>query len=218
MCWNEQVSLNTFVFSSFVLLLVAYNNIFTQYKIDTLDSVWKCAFFASFISMQLVEFFIWRNLGNKYYNALFSYIGFVLLILQPFFSIMIISNEKMRSGALTAFFAVAVPYVIYKLCTTTFRTEKSGGGHLLWLFLEDVHGTGPFIFVIWMFFFSFGFVFEKNWVGITVAALLLIVSIYNYMHHRTWGTMWCWIANSVMVFYAAYLLFYLPFKERNAVC
>lgn len=33
MCWNENVSLNTFLFSSFVLLLIFYNNTYTQYKI-----------------------------------------------------------------------------------------------------------------------------------------------------------------------------------------
>ena len=34
MCWNEHVSLNTFIFSIFVLLLIAYNNKYTQYKIE----------------------------------------------------------------------------------------------------------------------------------------------------------------------------------------
>lgn len=218
MCWNEQVSLNTFLFSTFVLLLVIYNNRFTQYKVGTLNSVWKCAFFASFISMQLVEFFIWRNLGNKRYNTLFSYIGFALLIMQPFFSIMIISHEETRNTVLSAFFALAVPYVIYKLCTSRFLSEKGGHGRLRWLFLDDGNAYGPLIFAVWMFFFSFSFVFEKNWVGITLFTLLLGVSFYTYFNDLAWGSMWCWIANSVMIFYAAMLLFYLPFKERNAVC
>ena len=40
MCWNENVSLNTFLFSSFVLLLIMYNNAFTQYKINELNNVY----------------------------------------------------------------------------------------------------------------------------------------------------------------------------------
>ena len=53
MCWNESVSLNTFLFSSFVLLLVMYNNYYTKYKITELDNVWIYLFLASFIFMQL---------------------------------------------------------------------------------------------------------------------------------------------------------------------
>ena len=40
MCWNEHVSLNTFLFSSFVLLLIIYNNYYTKYKIKELHSPW----------------------------------------------------------------------------------------------------------------------------------------------------------------------------------
>ena len=29
MCWNKEVSLNTFLFSSFVFLLILYNNKYT---------------------------------------------------------------------------------------------------------------------------------------------------------------------------------------------
>ena len=39
MCWNQHVSLNTFIFSMFVLLLIAYNNEYTQYKIPELNNI-----------------------------------------------------------------------------------------------------------------------------------------------------------------------------------
>jgi hypothetical protein len=52
--------------------------------------------------------------------------------------------------------------------------------------LEDVHGTSPSIIRNLDVLLPFGFVFEKNWLGITVAALPLIVSIYNHMHQRAW--------------------------------
>lgn len=38
MCWNEHVSLNTFLFSSFVLALIVYNNSYTKYKIQELNN------------------------------------------------------------------------------------------------------------------------------------------------------------------------------------
>ena len=68
MCWNESVSLNTFLFSSFVLLLIIYNNYYTKYKIPELNNVWIYLFLASFISMQLtfnLQTKIWY--GDWYY-------------------------------------------------------------------------------------------------------------------------------------------------------
>ena len=70
MCWNAEVSLNTFLFSSFVLCLIIYNNTYTQYKIKDFNNIWIYLFFVSFILMQLFEFFIWRNVDNKLYNKL----------------------------------------------------------------------------------------------------------------------------------------------------
>ena len=41
MCCNQYVSLNTFVFSAFVLLLIVYNNKYSPYKIEELNSWYK---------------------------------------------------------------------------------------------------------------------------------------------------------------------------------
>ena len=42
--WNKDISLNTFLFSSFVLLLIIYNNTYTQYKINELENIWMYLF------------------------------------------------------------------------------------------------------------------------------------------------------------------------------
>jgi hypothetical protein len=69
MCWNEQVSLNTFLFSGFCAAAGGASISSPSMIVDTLNSVWKIAFFASFISMQLVVEFFHLAQGNKYYNA-----------------------------------------------------------------------------------------------------------------------------------------------------
>ena len=94
MCWNASVSLNTFLFSSFILGLIIYNNLFTKYKIQHLNNIWAYLFLSSFILMQLIEFFIWKNINNKFYNNIFSICATLLLIIQPIISIMIITNIK----------------------------------------------------------------------------------------------------------------------------
>ena len=100
MCWNENVSLNTFLFSGFILALIIYNNSFTKYKIQELNNKWVYFFIASFVFMQLIEFFIWRNIDNKYYNNIFSILATLLLLLQPIFSIMLLKNINLRFGRL----------------------------------------------------------------------------------------------------------------------
>jgi len=49
MCWNEHVSMNTFLFSSFVLGLVLYNNLYTPYKIKEIHSLAAYLFLLSII-------------------------------------------------------------------------------------------------------------------------------------------------------------------------
>ena len=61
MCWNQYVSLNTFLFSTFILLLIFYNNKYSIYKIKELNNIYAYFFLMSFITMQLIEFFIWKN-------------------------------------------------------------------------------------------------------------------------------------------------------------
>ena len=213
MCWNAAVSLNTFLFSSFVLVLIIYNNSYTKYKIQELNSVWKYIFIASFVLMQLIEFFIWRNLNNPFYNNLFSTIGLVLLHMQPVASIMIITNTHLRNILLLSYSILAIPYLIYKLITQNIRSVKSTNGHLSWKF--DIHNV---VFIIWLMFFLFSFVYERKWYLILFALVTLMIAYINYINHNTMASMWCWFINSFMIYYVGYLLFYLPFLEKMKIC
>jgi hypothetical protein len=96
MCWNESISLNTFLFSGFVILLITYNNAFTKYKIESLNNIYLLLFSISVVSIQLVEFFIWRNINNVYYNHLFSIVEASIIFIQPVLSIMIITKKNIE--------------------------------------------------------------------------------------------------------------------------
>lgn len=117
MCWNAAVSLNTFLFSSFALLLIIYNNSFTKYKIKELNNKWTYILFESIILMQLIEFFLWRNINNKYYNNLFSILAISLLVIQPIAGIMIIKTTTIRNVLLFVYLLLAIPYSIYQFST-----------------------------------------------------------------------------------------------------
>ena len=214
MCWNAAVSLNTFLFSSFILLLIIYNNYFTQYKIKEFNTIWVYLFFVSFILMQLIEFFIWKNINNKFYNNIFSICGALLLIIQPIISIMIISNIKVRNLLLLFYLLLAVPYSIYKFFTKHIHTVISENGHLKWKFFEAT----PLIWITWLFFFLFSFVYEKKYFGLIFGLITLFISFINYKNDHTIDSMWCWSVNSIMIYYAFYLLIYLPFLEKMNIC
>ena len=87
MCWNKDVSLNTFLFSGFVLLLIYYNNTYTKYKVAEFDRIWVYVFFSSFILMQLIEYFVWKNINNAFYNSFYSVLAVLLILFQPIASL-----------------------------------------------------------------------------------------------------------------------------------
>ena len=216
MCWNEDVSLNTFLFSSFVLLLIIYNNLFTKYKIQDLNNTFIYLFIASFVFIQLIEFFIWKNINNKFYNNMFSIMATVLLLLQPIASIMMIkSNIQFRNILLFLYLLLAIPFSIYSFSTKHIHSVISKTGHLDWNFFGDTQIS----WITWLFFFLFSIVYEKRWFGIIFAIGTLIITFINYRSDSAViGSMWCWIVNSIMIYYAFYLLIYLPFLEKSNIC
>lgn len=211
MCWNEHVSLNTFLFSTFVLLLILYNNTYTQYKLKFFNNLWIYLFFILFISMQLIEFFIWRNIDNKFYNHVFSTMAAMIIFIQPIVSLMLLPNISLRNKLLSAYLILFTPYFVYKFITNNMKTQISDKGHLKWLFFD----VNIVLYFVWLFFFLFSFICTTTIYASLFGIILFIISFYNYYNDKTLGSMWCWIINSIMIVYAFYLLFYLPFYEKE---
>lgn len=214
MCWNKDISLNTFLFSSFVLLLIIYNNTYTQYKIKELDNIWAYLFFVSFILMQLIEYFIWRNVNDPIYNNLFSIMATLLLIMQPIASAMLITNNTVRTNILSLYLVLTIPLTIYRLFTKKINSTVSPLNHLKWNFiLYENSIIEKIFFLVWFIFFLFPLFYEGKTLGLLFGLLTFIIILYNYYKDKTVGSMWCWVVNSLMLYYAGYLLLYLPFYK-----
>lgn len=211
MCWNKEVSLNTFLFSSFVLLLIMYNNKYTQYKVKELDNIWVNIFFMSFILIQLIEFMIWRNIDDEKKNAFYSKLANLLLLLQPVASLMILNDKHIRTILLSLYLFLAVPFSIFRFITKDIKSSISDLGHLKWDFITK-KGEWYF-FMYWLFFFLFSFFYNGKYWGFSFGVITLLLIINNYNNDDSVGSMWCWVANSIMIYYAIYLLIYLPYKE-----
>ena len=62
MCWNPDISLNTFLFGVFALLFIFLSNTFSKYKLKEFTNPLVYLFLFQIVVMQLIEFFIWKNL------------------------------------------------------------------------------------------------------------------------------------------------------------
>ena len=211
MCWNKEISLNTFIFSSFVLGLIIYNNAYTQYKIVDINNVWVYLFFISFILMQLIEIFIWRNVNNPIYNKLFTIMATLLLLVQPIATNMLITNKSLQRSMLFIYLIGMIPFATYRFMTKNINSTVSKMGHLQWNHVLNNNKWDRIILIIWLLFFLFPLFYERQIFGFLFGLLTLLVIIYNYYKDDTIGSMWCWVVNSLMLYYAGYLLFYLPF-------
>jgi hypothetical protein len=212
MCWNKEVSLNTFLFSSFVLGLIMYNNAYTQYKIDYFNNIYVCIFFISFISIQLVEYFIWVNVNNPFYNNIFTSLATLLLLFQPIATNLLINNDIIRKRLLYVYLLFIISS-LYKLNINKINSGVSKLGHLQWntkLFSDNNKNDLVFTF-IWTCFFLFPLFYEKYNFSFIFGLLTFMVIIYNFYKDNSVSSMWCWIVNSIMIYHAAYLLVYLPF-------
>jgi len=157
--------------------------------------------------MQLIEFFIWRNINNKFYNNIFSLLGAGLIFIQPVISIMILQNIRLRNVLLVSYISLATMWALYEMSRKKVYTEISKKGHLKW---AELHNT-----FIWYFFFAFSIVYNKRWALLIFATITFIISALNYRNDKSSGSMWCWGVNSLMIYYAFYLLLYLPFLEKK---
>ena len=213
MCWNKDVSLNTFLFSSFVLGLIIYNNKYTEYKINELNDIYVYIFFMSFILMQLFEFFIWRNINNKIYNKIFTILATLLLLFQPISTNMLITDKILQENMLIIYLAFVIPFASYKFITKNINSSVSKLGHLKWNMLLDTYNNfiDNILIIFWFIFFLFPLFYQKKTYGFLFGFITLIITSYIFYKDKTIASMWCWVVNSVMVYYAVYLLFYLPF-------
>lgn len=214
MCWNQNVSINTFIFSMFVLLLIAYNNTYTQYKTSFFNSKFVYFFFISFITMQLIEFFLWRNIDNKKINNLLSIIGSLLLLIQPIASLLMLKDDSLKYKLIGLYSIIGFPYFIYYNYYNKINTEVSKLGHLKWNWREKT-GINTVLYILWFVTLFFSLVMNKNYHGLIYVLFLLVITFYSFIQDGSEGSLWCWSINLVMIYFAFNLLIWLPFKEHG---
>jgi len=186
MCWNERVSLNTFLFSFFAVNFAYFNNVI---------NIYECLFFYSFISMQLLEYFTWKHLNNKEINRLLSQLGLFLIFLQPLFFILIPNNVKFNVKASLITLYLVFFFLLFISIKNDFSMAKAPNGHLAWNWLK----YPVYIVLLWITFLLIILLYAKKYILFAIYAIIFIAIYYTYYKTNTWGSLWCWIANGLAV-------------------
>jgi hypothetical protein len=198
MCWNAEVSLNTFIFAFVSLIIVVFLN-----KIDRIDILISL----SISIMQLFEYFTWKNIHNKKIIYYLSLIAGPLIILSQ---ILLINYGFLRGTeriiAFVLIFIVCFMCMIYNYYNNKFDMKVGENGHLIW-YWADV----PPILLLFMFiFYLYPLSRKENKFSFITASIFLLISLYYYYKYKTWGTMWCYFSNlvwMVLIVKSIYLYF-----------
>lgn len=190
MCWNAEVSLNTFLVACFAAIMGLTNGVM---------NAWGAAFLLTYASMQLLEHFIWKNITDPRMNKILSMIGLTIIMLEAFVSIMCLTETKKYRlrNALLVCFAVFVALLLYWSDCIDFRSSVASNGHLVWHWLTP----NLWILMCWMTLFFLPLWFTASHLTFAFMALIVIVSMATFWSAGTWGTMWCWFAGAASVYY-----------------
>jgi len=186
MCWNASVSLQTFLFSTFPLVLCYYFGLISFSKFIT---------FQTFISMQLVEYFLWTYLDTPW-NAFLSKIGLFFILLFPLQSILFsaLSFKLPLLGLYLCFVAYLFTFPI------RFHTSIAKNKHLSW---DWIKFPLPVV-LIWASFYVLPHLYNHTMTTMFTVSVFFI-TLYTYYNTNTYGSMWCWVA-SFLSLYMYYLL------------
>jgi hypothetical protein len=213
MCWNQYVSINTFIFGIFVLLLVAFNNQYSSYKIDFFTNPYAYFFVLSVISMQFFEFLLWRNTNNPLINKIVSTLGLILLALQPFTSLLLINDIKLRNNLLTIYSIPAVLFLIYTMSTTNIHTKISKSGHFTWHWTNSKLPLLNVLALIFYLIFLFFPLISNKYYQSLLFLLIFFVIKYYYDKDGSSNSLWCFFVNIIMLYFLIQILIILPFNE-----
>ena len=218
MCWNQDVSINTFVFSLFALIFIFFSNTFTKYKVKEFENPIMYVFLLEVVIMQLIEFFLWRNLKNKSINNLLSKVASFFVTIQPVTIMLMIPNLTVRYIYLFTYSIFVILYFVYKelFSPIHFNTSVGKNGHLSWEWM-NFKGYENIFYFIYLLFYVLALLSINNLIG-SFIIFFLILSLFIYLKNKTFSSMWCWLSNFILLYFIIVILIINPFYEYNMLC
>lgn len=187
MCWNAEVSLQSFVVGILAIGLGAYRN----------TPIPVLLFCLSIVLMQFIEYIVWSNYDNKEINRGASIAAAGLLWVQPIASILTLPPSMTRTVALGAYTGLSLLGALLG-ADRDYSMTRAPNGHLAWNWLEKDWKTAMSLMVYFVFLLA-PLLISQKFVLLGLALGTLAVSLFTYWRDNTWGSMWCWIVNVIAI-------------------
>ena len=187
MCYNAEVSLNTFIFGCVSALLLLISGYKTYHILIII---------LSFTSIQFLEYLTWKNINNKKINRYLSIFGLIIIIIQILLINYFLPIKKYRNILLTILIIGIILFIIFELKNVNFKMEKGENGHLIWYWLD--------LPIIWVYLGILAYLiptyFSNNINMFIYVYISVIISLYFYYKYKTWGSMWCYLSNILWIY------------------
>jgi hypothetical protein len=212
MCWNSDISLNTFIFACFALLFI-YLAGFTKYKIDAFNNPIVYLLLFEVALIQLIEYFLWKNLKNKN-NIMLSKLAACIIFLQVPTIILMIPNLQIRYFLLLMYLLYLIVLKLSKKFHNPFHTSVSKNGHLSWDWLI----SNNYLIYAYLFLYLISALFINN-IEISIMVIAsLFITLFFFFKEKTFTSIWCWSSNLFLLYFIVKILIILPFYEYNGLC
>jgi hypothetical protein len=221
MCWNSDISLNSFIFACFALSFIYITNTYSKYKSPEFNNPLIYLLLFEVALIQLVEFFLWRNLKNDNINKTLSIVTSLIILSQLLTLILMIPNKVYKYFMLLFGGMFLLVYVLYKhfYDPFVFRATVGPNGHLVWGWLSQKGWGHLFPIGIGLLYgIPVFLLIDKIFVITVYGAITLLVSAVMYYKHNTVASMWCWSGNLFLLYFIINILLIQPFYEYNGLC
>ena len=221
MCWNTDISINTFIFACMALIFIFLAS-FTKYRLEAFKNPLVYLFLFVVALVQLVEYFLWKNLNNKSMNKLFTQFLQIIIVIQVPILFLMIENTNIKYWGLL-FFILFIIFVKWLSMSNTYystyyRVSIGKNGHLSWDWINLDNNISKILVFIWLGFYVFATLFIKN-IELTIMLLLsLFITLFLYYKDKTFTSIWCWSFNLFLIYFIINILIIKPYYEYNKLC
>jgi len=187
MCYNAEISLNTFIYGTIALIIILVIN---KVPISEILIVYTISL------IQLMEYFAWTNINNKEILEDISKFGLSIIFIQVFLIIQSNLKDIKRQIIILLLFITSI-YIYYNTkINNKFRMEKGENGHLIWWWLDIVY---PLNILLILLFYIYPYYDNEKYIELIFAIISVGISLYYNLRYKTWGSMWCYIGNILWI-------------------
>lgn len=201
MCWNAEVSIQTYTFA-IICLFLGYSYGFP---------IRKLIFMLIFSNIQLIEYFLWKNINNKKNNEFYSKLGFLNISLEPIGACLLIDNPYIRYGSIFLYTILFLIYYIFMVNNgkkIDFSTSIGKKSFLKWNSLKFTNNFEDIFYsLIWFLFFFGGILLSNDIFIILVTFSTFIFTIINIMNHQGFASYWCSISNILWLYVLGWIIY-----------